>query len=269
MTDAFEYARKTREGLQDAEQSLEKLQVRIAVENDKLKPSPRVTEHLLHGAGRRIRVMRRALENIFTLFPPEMKLSLPVETVLDAQINLHAFLINAYATNDNWAWAFVLRHDLIARIPRKTDIGLFHQQTMRHLPAALSGYLQSDDLTRWRVEYAKMFRDATSHRIPPYIPPFVLLDAEKARHDELAEQKRRAMEAENWALAEGVEEAMRALCRPSLLFFNSLGADEPNKGLYLHAQVVADAMTVAEIGEKFLDHWHACAEPAAWKAAPI
>jgi hypothetical protein len=32
----------------------------------------------------------------------------------DVQINLHAFVMNLYGIYDNWAWAYVLRHDLEA-----------------------------------------------------------------------------------------------------------------------------------------------------------
>lgn len=258
-----DYAREVSQAKREVSQRLTELLHRVVEENERLKPSPRVTEHLVHGAGRRMRMVVRALENIFTLFPPGAQRPLPMDTVVDVQINLHAMLVNSYAANDNWAWAFVLRHDLLPAIPTKMGVGLFSAQTKKFLPDALNDYLHSDELTRWRIEYAKRFRDATAHRIPPYIPPFVLLADDQKRHDELMLWRQEALESERWARLAELEAEIEELHRPSLMFFNSLGADEPSVGLYLHAQTVSDAMSFAEIGERFLDHWHVCAQPAA------
>ena len=258
MESGSNYAREVSEAKREVSQRLNALLLRVVEENQKLNPSPRVTEHLVHGAGRRMRMVRRALENIFTLFPPDSQKPLPLDTVLDVQINLHALLVNAYAANDNWAWAFVLRHDLLQSIPTKMGVGLFNVQTTKFLPDALRQYLLSEGLTQWHREYAKRFRDATAHRIPPYIPPFVLLASDQKRHDELLVEKQRANEAGEFARLREVDAEIVRLYHPSLMFFNSLGPDEPTAGIYLHAQTVSDAMSLAEIGEKFLDNWHTC-----------
>jgi hypothetical protein len=57
------------------------------------------------------------------------------------QINLHAFVINLSGVFDNWAWAFIHRHDLLRNVGGKTNVGMFKEATQRLLPAALSDYL--------------------------------------------------------------------------------------------------------------------------------
>lgn len=263
MDNQLQYARDVSREMQAVRQRLTALIQRASAENDRLKPSARVTEHLLHGAGRRLSMIRRGLENIFTLFPPDIVRPLPQETVLDAQINLHTLLVNAHATSDNWAWAFVLRHELDGMFPKKTSVGLFLRETRKYFSPPLSEYLHSERLTRWRTEYATLFRDATAHRIPPYIPPYVVLEEDQPALDELDRQQHRAMLAHDWRGVDAIEEQKKNIHRPAAFFVNSLGADDATKKLHLHAQVVADAMTVAEIGEMFLDHWKDCVRPRA------
>lgn len=260
MEDQTKYAHDVSGEMRDASHRLNALIQRALDENQRLAPAARVTEHLVHGAGRRLRMIVRALENIFTLFPPDTVRPLPVETVIDAQINLHALLVNAHATSDNWAWAFVLRHGLEEQFPKKTSVGLFLRDTRKFLPEPLREYLHSETLTRWRSEYATLFRDATAHRIPPYIPPFVILDEDKPRLDKLERQQHQAVREHDWRLVEAIEEQKNNVRRAAPFFVNSLGADDATKSIHLHGQVVADAMTVAEMGEKFLDYWSDCSD---------
>jgi hypothetical protein len=164
---AAHLSQECRKALQD----LQDLQLKIVVQGQPLDAAPRLTEHLLHGAGRRVGVIRRAIENVFSLFPPETKRPLQSDALADVQINLHAFVMNLYGIYDNWAWAYVLRHDLESTIGDRRRIGLFHNATRDRLPSPLRTYLASPTTTEWHEKYAKSYRDALAHRIPPYLPP--------------------------------------------------------------------------------------------------
>ncbi len=120
---------------------------------------PRVKEHLTQGAGRRIMVLKRSVENIFTLFPLTTTRPLRSDRLSDVQINLHAFVMNLYGVFDNWAWAFVIRHDLEGKI-RRERVGLFSEQTKKYLPPSIKNYVSEPATSRWYDEYLKnLFSD--------------------------------------------------------------------------------------------------------------
>jgi hypothetical protein len=85
-----------------------------AVQQSAFAANERAREYLRSGVGRRLRVLHRTLSNMFELFPVETVQPLDRDDLDDAQINLHAFIMNLYGLFDNLAWAFVL-HQCAAR----------------------------------------------------------------------------------------------------------------------------------------------------------
>jgi hypothetical protein len=67
---------------------------------------------MLHGVGRRLKLLGRCVRNVFHLFPPSRTIPLASDDLDEVQISLHAFVMNLYGLFENLAWAFVLRHDL-------------------------------------------------------------------------------------------------------------------------------------------------------------
>jgi hypothetical protein len=104
-----------------------------------LSENSAVQEHMVKGAGRRLNILRRSVENVFTIFPPTLIKPLNKDKVIDVNINLHAFVINLVGVFDNWAWAFLLRHELVTEFNRK-NISLFKNETQKHLPRLLQEY---------------------------------------------------------------------------------------------------------------------------------
>lgn len=215
-----------------------------------------VREHLLHGAGRRISVLTRSLENLFTIFPPSETRPLPNDLLLDVQINLHAFMINLYGVFDNWAWAFVTRHGLLADIGSRGSVSLFKKATRRHLPAPLRDWLSSERMTKWHTEYLKNYRDALAHRIPLYIPPKVLTPAEHEQDRAIETEKQSLMSPPDWDRINELSSEQKLIGSPCLTFLHSFSEADPLQPVLLHPQVVGDANTVVEFGQLFLGHWH-------------
>ena len=60
-------------------------------------------EFAQHGLLRRIKSMTRSITNVFTLLPPERTDVPGSEQRHDAEINIQAFLFNAFAATDNLA----------------------------------------------------------------------------------------------------------------------------------------------------------------------
>ena len=240
----------------DVVSELQELQLKIVVEGQPLDASSRVREHLLHGAARRVGVIRRSIENVFSLFPPSTPRPLARDTLADVQINLHAFVMNMYGLYDNWAWAYVLRHQLESAIGDRRRVGLFADATRNRLPAPVKSYLNLPVTTEWHEKYAKSFRDALAHRIPPYIPPAEFTPEEGKQYNELEAEKVACIKEHRWGRLDEVWVEQAAIGRPCFTFLHAYTEDTPPRPLVLHPQMLSDGRAVAEFGHLFLKHWH-------------
>jgi hypothetical protein len=64
-------------------------------------------EYARHGYMRRLGTIKRCIENVFTLIPPQAD-EIPDRNVLhDAQINIQSFFANVYGAIDNLAGVWV------------------------------------------------------------------------------------------------------------------------------------------------------------------
>ena len=73
---------------------LERLQLESIERAQAFEGNPLVREHLIYGVGRRCGKLKRSINNIFELLPPNTALPVPADQLSDAEINLHAFVIN-------------------------------------------------------------------------------------------------------------------------------------------------------------------------------
>ena len=67
----------------------------------------RASEFAHHGFMRRLKMLSHCIDRIFHLLPPEMQVIPDSEDIADAQMALHAFIINVYGCVDNLAWVLV------------------------------------------------------------------------------------------------------------------------------------------------------------------
>lgn len=234
---------------------LQGLQLQVVAQGQSLEATSRVREHLLHGAARRVGIIKRSIENVFLLFPPSTSRPLNRDALSDVQINLHAFVMNLYGIYDNWAWAYVLRHDLETDIGGRRRIGLFIDATRNRLPAALKSYLTSTTTIDWHEKYAKSFRDALAHRIPPYIPPAEFTPEEGHRYNELESEKVDCIWNCRWERLDEVWAEQAGLGSPCFTFLHAYTEDDPPRPVLLHPQMISDGKAVAEFGHLFLKHW--------------
>lgn len=216
-------------------------------------------EYLQRGVGRRLNVIQLALGRIYELFPPARRKPLAKATLSEVQVYLHAFVINLSGIFDCWAWAFVLRHGLLARIGGPRNVGMFRAQTQRFLPAELHLYVTTEPIKSWHQDYLKSYRDALAHRIPLYIPPSVYSPGDAARHQELDIQIGELLRARNASEAERVMDEQEQLGEACLVFLQELSSDPNSKPVWLHPQLNSDAAAVLEFGNLFYDHWTATA----------
>jgi hypothetical protein len=216
-------------------------------------------EYLMQGAGRRLNIVTRCIENIFRIFPIGQIEQLARHELTDLGINLHAFFVNISGLFDNLGWVFVFEHDLLGKRKdgklERNDVGLFKRETQIRLPEALRTYLQSDHLRAWYSEYSKNYRDALAHRIPLYVPPSILSGADQEKYLELEAQLLTLdlTEYENRKIYDDILEQQKQLGQASPFFAHSVG--EEGRPVFLHAQVIADYATIEEVVTKFCEYF--------------
>lgn len=220
-------------------------------------------EHMHHGAGRRISVIRRAIQNIYLRFPPDTKQKIHIDDLLDVQINLQAFVVNLYGIFENFAWAFVLRHNLEVVIGDHKKISMFSKHTQKHLPTQINAYLTKNDTSIWIKKYLKYYRDSLAHRIPLYVPPFIATEAEGTRFNELEAEKFPCIQAENWQRLKEIDAEQGAIGSPCFAFVHAFSGSVSPKPILMHPQLLCDAKLVIEFGSLFLEHWHEHVQPDA------
>jgi hypothetical protein len=213
-----------------------------------------VKEHLLHGAARRLSTLKKCLENIFDTFPPSTAKPLQRDSLYDVQINLHAYVINLYGIFDNWAWSFVLRHNLLKDVGGKRGVGLFRKSTNKYLAKPLQDYIATDTITNWHENYLKSYRDALAHRIPLYIPPAEFTKDESKRHSQLEGEKINLIKAMEWQKLEELYKEQENIGSPSFVFLHSY-EEEPPKPVFLHPQLLCDGLAIIEFGNLFIEKW--------------
>lgn len=213
----------------------------------------RAKEHVLHGACRRLKILKRCLANVFELFPPSRTRPLEHDDLNEVQISLHAFVMNLYGLFENLAWAFIIRHGLEATLGDRKKIGMFLKSTQRHLPPELSDYLTRDAFASWHDDYLKNYRDALAHRIPLYIPPARLTDAEAARHRELEQEIAGSMQRGDWEQLSRLQDAQDELGVACPMFIHSFA--DGSRPIYLHPQMLCDAKSAIEFCDLYFAHW--------------
>jgi len=206
-------------------------------------------EYLLHGAARRLGVIERCVENIYSIFPLQREQLLNWDELKDVDINLHAFFVNIFGLLDNMAWVAVYEKDRRKGIS-KNDVGLYRIKTQEILSDDFKKYLNSDRMKKWHDEYLKNYRDALSHKIPLYVPPKSLTPGQKKQVADIEEKRNKAIKNEDFFLMDDLQKEEDNIGTPSPFFVHSL-AETDNQMVVLHAQVITDFGTVEEIVEHF------------------
>ena len=214
-----------------------------------------VRKYLNHGVGRRLSILKRSTEQIFEIFPPDREQKLTRDEVTFVQVFLHAFVINLSGVFDNWAWAFIHRHDLLAEVGGALNVGIFKRNTQRFLADTLRDYLNESPISDWHEKYAKNYRDALAHRIPLYVPPANWTTEDRTNYDRLEVEKARLIGAEDWDQLDITWNEQDQIGTPCFFFMHEYSPDENARPVYLHPQVLIDGMTVVEFGNKFYESW--------------
>jgi hypothetical protein len=202
------------------------------------------------GFMRRIKSMSRAIENVFTLLPPE-RMDIPTrEQRHDAEINIQAFLFNTFAASENLAWIWVSEKDV-----RKADgtelpalqVGLRKDRVLASFSDEFREYLNG--LEPW-FKHLEDFRHALAHRIPLYIPPYNVDPKNEEAYNKLQAEMNEASNQNKldvYAQLKAKQEKLKFF-RPWMKH----SFVEKSKIVVFHAQMLADFNTIDELAWKVL-----------------
>jgi len=209
-------------------------------------------EFAKHGFLRRCTMLWKCVENTFATIPPELNAVPHQEEIHNVTINLHCFVIHVFGACDDLAW--ILVHEKEITKPDGTElppswIGL--RKTNKAVRAKLSDEMNTvlDRLENW-FKHVEEFRHSLAHRIPLYVPPYLV------PHDREDEYLR--LERESWqALLEGdvdmhhqLQEEQNAFTFFRPWFTHSFSENAPH--MVIHPQMLADFGAVLELGKATL-----------------
>ena len=213
----------------------------------------REREHAQQGFLRRLKTLVRCIDKIFEILPPD-RIELPTgEELSDATINIQAFVINVFGSIDNLAWIWVLEKSIERNdgspIP-DSWVGLRKKNTLVRDSFSPEFQEYLNGLDEW-FDHLENFRHAVAHRIPLYVPPYVITKNKEAAYRDFEDRKtdalnRGALEDYNRLSAE--QDAL-GVFRPVVTHSFEEGA----KSFVLHPQLLADFNTVEELGWKMLE----------------
>jgi hypothetical protein len=206
-------------------------------------------EYARHGYMRRLGTLKRCIDNVFTLIPPDTEI-VPDRNVLhDAQIYIQSFLANVYGAIDNLAWVWVYERGLDQTISRKrVGFRANHSEVRSTLSKQFQDYLQT--LDQW-FGYVVEYRDALAHRIPLYIPPGGVRPKDVDTYNDLSRRMTDAL----YVNYDGFEYSRLSAEQERLLIFQPLithSVKETTAHFPFHIQMLADFLTVEEVGYKVL-----------------
>lgn len=211
--------------------------------------TPKGKEYALHGFSRRRKIIWQCITNVFSAIPPDLVGIPNSEEINNATISLHAFYVNAFGACDNLAWVLVYEKKL-----RKPDGG--------ELPAKWIGLRKANKAIRnglscdlvlllgkfecW-FEHVDNFRHSLAHRVPLYVPPYVVSNKNEAEYVRLDKEAWEALRAGDLETNKRLRVEQQKLTDFRPWFTHSFSEKSPH--MAIHPQLIADFGALLEIAE--------------------
>jgi hypothetical protein len=200
-------------------------------------------KYLTQGVLRRLSLIVVATQSIFEVLPPET-VSIPSKPDIDlATIHIHAAIFNTFGLLD--CWAHVWANELNVQSKKGEDLSLSkiglgekYHLIRESLPPNLRSKLE--DWKPW-LEQISERRHALAHRIPPYIPPYLVDPKNEAEYLELDIQRYSNLSE---AFQSQLPEKLKKLSHFKPIMLHDLEKQPP---LAFHAHLISDFLTVEEL----------------------
>ncbi len=213
----------------------------------------RAREHAQHGFSRRLKTLVRCIDNTFEILPPD-RVDLPTsEELSDANINLQAFVFNVFGSVDNlariWVCEKTLTKDNGSPIPNEwVGLGKKNKLVRDSFSPEFLEYLNG--LDEW-FDHLENFRHAVAHRIPLYVPPYVITEDKEAAYRDFEDRKTDALNRGALEDYDRLSAGQDALGVFTPVMTHSF--EEDAKSVVFHRQILADFNTIEELGRKMLE----------------
>lgn len=213
-------------------------------------------EFAVNGFARRLQSLHRSLANVFELLPPERDEIPDNDTRHNAELQVHASMFHVFGAADNLAWIWVsernITHNNGAPLPNRA-IGIRKTHVVRSFSDRFRAHLQERE--RW-FQYLEDYRHALAHRIPLYIPPYVVSQADEARYRALEIETTRASAAGDTERHRQLTAEQNQLKHWWPVMQHSF-IEEANP-VVLHYRLIDDFKNIDELGRMMLDELDQC-----------
>jgi hypothetical protein len=170
-------------------------------------------EFAKHGFCRRLDTLVRSIDCVYELLPPDREEIPKRDVVVDAAIAIQAFTMNAFGCLDNIAWVLVYEKGIKGKGGKeleRLEVGLGKKNVRDSLSKEFHAFL--DGKQDWFGNLIN-FRDSLAHRIPLYIPPYVVPKPNIPKYNELEKAKWQEPAKSDPVEYEKVKVAQLALCQ--------------------------------------------------------
>jgi len=210
----------------------------------------RGAEYAKHGFCRRLETLVRSIERVYELLPPDQQEIPSREFVVDAAIAIQAFVMNAFGCLDNIAWIWVFEKEIKnsdGSDLERLEVGLGKKKVKNKLTKEFQAYL--DSRQQWLGNLIN-FRDALAHRVPLYIPPYVVPERNIPKYNELEKAKWEEPAKSDPVSYEKIKTEQLQLCQFVPGMMHSIFDQSPQ--IEFHSQLLIDYVTIDEYGRTLL-----------------
>ncbi len=216
--------------------------------------SERAAEFAYHGFIRRMKTLKRCIDNIYRICPPDIDRKLSSEELDDTEINLQAFVFNICGALDNLAWIWAKENNVRNKKNQPLEnsqigFGKKYKCVRGSFPEDLKKYLKTKEHEKW-FSYIEDFRHTLAHRISLYVPPYVFNEEEEKKEKELKTLQDNALKDYQFDEYKRLSGEIEIL--GSFIPWMTHSFEEESKRVVFHAQIIADWNTVVEISELFI-----------------
>jgi hypothetical protein len=213
--------------------------------------SDRAREYANHGFSRRLGTLVRAIDQVYAILPPEREDIPERDEVVDATIAIQSFVFNTFGCLDNLAWIWVYEKEIKGRDGNELDpkkVGLGSKQVRGSFSDTFRTYLNSRQ--EW-FDNLKDFRDSLAHRIPLYIPPYIVSPEALEEHNRLELALGEPMQRGDTQEYDRLRSEQQKLGRFRPWMTHSQFEEAPS--VVFHYQLLTDYVTIDEFGRTMLE----------------
>ena len=152
---------------------------------------------------------------------------------------------------DNLAWIWVTERSIKGKNRgqlKKSQIGFRKDVVQSSFTKDFRSYV--DGKSQW-LDYLENYRHALAHRIPLYIPPFIITPDKERPFNELETQKEAAARQGDYERYDQLDVEQAKLGRFLPIMTHSIYQND-SAPMWFHSQILADWNTVVQIVDQFL-----------------